>query len=84
MKSSTVEIRRESTYIITNAILTSEDPKHLQFIVMFNHGVLLSLFTSNLKLNDAALIMEILQALGELLKLDKLIQREQGEESVAY
>ena len=46
---------------------------HLAFIIRFNQGEILKLFTANLKMNDANLIIEILQALGNLLRLDKAV-----------
>lgn len=44
---------------------------------------MITLFTNNLKLDDAALLIEILQALGYLLQLDKAVPL-RGDDSIAY
>ena len=83
IKSDILEIRREATFVITNAITTTDNPKYWLFITQFNHGEILKLLAKNLKINDAAIIIEIIQSLGHLIQLDKMIPL-QGEDSIAY
>lgn len=85
MNSDSVGLRRESTYVITNFITTSERPEDHLLLCEFNDRELINLLTTNLKLDDANIVIEIIQALDVLMELDKdCCAPLTGEDSIAY
>jgi len=60
MKSPILEIRREATYVMTNAITTTEDVNKWVFISQFSKGEIIKIFTNNLKINEVNIILEII------------------------
>ena len=74
MSSPSNEIKRESILTFTNLIVTTQQAQMLMHVLNLREGKILEYFVSGLRQTDSNLIIEILQALNTLLKLDAVTQ----------
>jgi hypothetical protein len=69
--STNNQVKRESLYVITNILSTYQNKSSIYNLSIYEDCKLISLFVGGLKINDAQIIIEILQALTVILDLDK-------------
>ena len=82
--STNIAIRRESLYIFTNLILTTQNAEVRMKCVSYQNYLLIKLFVLGLtSINDANIILEIVLSLEPLLELDK-IYKLTGENCISF
>jgi importin subunit alpha-1 len=70
-KSYNIDHRKEALWVICNSI-TGGDLMIKEKVLTYNNGEVIDILINGMKLHEARLIRNILEALEELLKLDKI------------
>ena len=74
MNSLSNEIKREAILTFTNLIATTQNTQVLIHVSNLHEGQFIQYLVAGLRQADSNLIIEVLQAFNELLKLDKVTQ----------
>lgn len=77
------QVRREALYVVTNIFTTSQNHNSNYNLANYDDRKVVAILAQGLRLNDAQIVMEILQALTTIFELDQRCNLK-DKESFAY
>ena len=81
--SPNIDIRKEATFVMCNAVTGSDFKIRTEIYEKTSGGVLRS-FLKALRINDFRLIINLLEGIEELLKLDEVLGTKNTDQAIAY
>ena len=81
--SPNIDIRKEATFVMCNAVTGSDFKIRSEIYEKTRGGVLRSLLKA-LRINDLRLLLNVLEAIEELLKLDEVLGHKNTDQAIAY